>query len=98
MGKRGFTLGVATVLALAAEAEAAPEGCTAPIYVWELQLEQVAADDGQPDLRAVATALGTQATLRGGWIDPARPNEPVRIDLVGSTDGAGLTVMAEQIE
>jgi hypothetical protein len=98
MGKRGFTLGVGAVLLLTLEAEAAPERCTAPIYVWELQLEQVAADDGQPDLQAIATALGTQATLRGGWIDPARPKEPVRLDLVGSTDGVGLTVMAEQVE
>lgn len=95
MSKWGFSL--VAVLALASEAEATPE-CIAPIYVWELQLEQVAADEGQPDLQAVATALGTQATLRGGWIDPARPNEPVRIDLVGSTDGAGLTVRAEHSE
>jgi hypothetical protein len=98
MGKRGITVGAAAVLALAAQAEAAPERCTAPIYVWELQLEQVAADDGQPDLQSIATALGTQATLRGGWIDPNRTSQPVRIDLVGSTDGVGLTVMAEQSE
>ncbi|HEX5655652.1 MAG TPA: hypothetical protein VFX59_00585 [Polyangiales bacterium] len=97
MGKRGVAWGAAALLALVSEAEAAPE-CTAPIFVWELQLEQVAADEGQPDLQAIATALGTQATLRGGWIDPARPREPVRIDLVGSTDGVGLTVRAEQSE
>lgn len=96
MKKSWFAL--AAVLALAAEAEAAPERCTAPIYVWDLQLEQVAADEGQPDLQAIATALGTQATLRGGYLDPARPKEPVRIDLVGSTDGAGLTVRAEREE
>jgi hypothetical protein len=98
MSKRWITLGAATVLSLAAEAEAEQERCTAPIYVWELQLEQVAADEGQPDLQAVATALGTQATLRGGWRDPARPSQPVRIDLVGSTDGIGLTVLAEHTE
>jgi hypothetical protein len=96
MNKSWFAL--AAGLALASDAEAAPERCTATIYVWELQLEQVAADDGQPDLSAIATALGTQATLRGGFRDPARPSEPVRIDLVGSTDGAGLTVRAERSE
>ncbi len=95
---RWFTLGTLTVLAMASEAEAAPEKCTAPIFVWDLQLEQVAADEGQPDLQAIATALGTQATLRGGWRDPARPKEPVRVDLVGSTDGVGLTVMVEREE
>lgn len=98
MSNRWFTLGALAVLALASEAEAAPERCTAPIFVWELQLEQVAADSGQPDLRAIATALGTQAVLRGGWRDPARPDEPVRVDLIGSTDGVGLTVMAEREE
>jgi hypothetical protein len=98
MSKSWFTLGTLVVLALATEAEAEPERCIAPIYVWELQLEQVAADEGQPDLQAVATALGTQATLRGGYRDPARPSQPVRIDLVGSTDGTGLAVMGERSE
>lgn len=91
-------VGAALGLALASEAEAKPERCIAPVYVWELQLEQVAADEGQPDLAAVAAALGTQAVLRGGYHDPARPNEPVRVDMLGSTDGAGLSVLAERSE
>jgi hypothetical protein len=90
--------GCAIALALASQAEAAPEHCIAPIFEWELQLEQVAADEGQPDLASIATKLGTQAVLRGGYRDPARPGEPVRIDLIGSTDGVGLTVMAERQE
>lgn len=91
-------VGAALGLALASDAEAKPERCIAPIYEWELQLEQVAADEGQPDLKAVVAALGTQAVLRGGYRDPARPNEPVRVDLIGSTDGVGLTVLAERSE
>lgn len=89
-----FTVLSLSLIALSAEAEG--DRCTAPIYVWELQLEQVAADAGDPDLQSIATSLGTQATLRGGYFDPARPEEPIRVDLVGSTDGLGLTVRAER--
>jgi len=96
MPRRLTPLTVLSVSLIALSAEAEGELCIAPIYVWDLQLEQVAADAGNPDLQAIATSLGTQATLRGGYFDPARPREPVRVDLVGSTDGIGLTVRAER--
>jgi hypothetical protein len=81
------------LLALSAEADAGP--CRAPIHVWELELTQVAADAGQPDLQAIVKALGTKAVLRGGFYDPARPDEPVRVELTSSS-GAPLKVLLER--
>lgn len=80
-----------SLIALSAEAD---EQCMAPIYIWELTLTQVAADAGQPDLKAIAAALGTEATLRGGYFDPARADEPVRVDL--TSQGAQLKLLAER--
>jgi len=80
------------LLALSAQADAG--ACRAPIHVWELELKQVAADAGQPDLHALARALGGTAVLRGGFYDPARPDEPVRVELTSSS-GAPLKVLLE---
>ena len=84
----------ASLLALPAEAEPV---CTVTVYVWELRLEQVAAESGQPDLHAVAAALGSQAILRGGFRDPNRPKEPVRVELVGSQEGQGLRASLQSL-
>lgn len=81
------------LLALSAEADAGP--CRAPIHVWELELTQVAADAGQPDLHAIARALGGTAVLRGGYYNPGRPNEPVRVELTSSS-GEPLKVLLER--
>lgn len=81
------------LLALSAQADAGP--CKAPIHVWELELTQVAADAGQPDLQAIVRALGTKALLRGGFFDPARPDEPLRVELTSSS-GAPLKVLLER--
>lgn len=82
-----------STFALGAEADAGP--CKPPIHVWELELTQVAADAGQPDLHAIARALGTKAVLRGGFFDPARDDEPVRVELTSSS-GAPLKVLVER--
>lgn len=84
-----------SLIALAAQAE--PE-CQIPTYEWELELIRVEALAGDADLNTVAKALGSKATLRGGYFDPARPKEPARAELVGSTDGVGLTVGLEKKE
>src|SRR5687768_1019457 len=81
------------LLALSAQADTGT--CRAPAHVWELELTQVAADAGQPDLQAIVRALGPKAVLRGGFYDPARPDEPVRVELTSSS-GAPLKVLAER--
>ncbi|HVZ31240.1 MAG TPA: hypothetical protein VG963_02380 [Polyangiaceae bacterium] len=63
--------------------------------VWELELAQVAAESGSPDLQAIADALGMHATLRGGYRDPAHPKEPTRALLSAPSEGIGLNVMLE---
>jgi hypothetical protein len=82
------------VTSIALSAQADSDQCMAPIYVWELTLTQVAAEAGQPDLQAIVRAIGKQAVLRGGYFDPARPDEPVRIDVTGA--GGQLKVLAER--
>jgi hypothetical protein len=82
-----------SLLTLSAEAESE---CIRPAYVWELELTRVEATAGDADLKAVATALGTQAILRGSTVDPARPKQPSTAQLVGSVDGAGLSVKLEK--
>lgn len=84
----------ASLIALPAEAEPV---CTVTIYVWELKLAEVAAEAGNPDLDAAIKALGTQARLRGGFRDPGNADEPVRIEFLGSTDGAGLRATLESL-
>src|SRR4051812_39174220 len=95
MPKKSTPIAAAGLLLFALSAQADQGPCLAPIYVWELELAQVAADAGQPDLRALAGALGTKAILRGGYFDPARPNEPVRVDLT-SQGSAELKVLVER--
>lgn len=84
-----------SLLALSAQADPGP--CQAPIHVWELELSQVAADAGQPNLQAIVNALGTKAVLRGGYYDPARPDQPVRVELTSSS-GAPLKVLVERVK
>jgi hypothetical protein len=71
--------------------------CTRPAYVWDLALTRVEALSGDADLQAVAQALGTQAVLRGATRDPAQ-KELSRALLLGSQDGAGLTVSLEKTQ
>jgi hypothetical protein len=97
MTRRLTSIAMLALSLLALPAEAEPE-CRITTYVWELQLEQIGAEEGTPDLQAAAMALGTKATLRGGYRDPARERDPVRAELVGSTDGAGLSVTLERKE
>ena len=82
------------LLAMPAEAEPV---CVVPTHAWDLQLTHVQALSGKPDLAAVARSLGGQAVLRGGYHDPARSRAPVRLELLGSRDGAGLTVLLESL-
>ncbi|MDB4975857.1 MAG: hypothetical protein JWN48_4198 [Myxococcaceae bacterium] len=70
--------------------------CQAAAYEWELELTRVECESGDADLQAVATSLGTQAILRGGYRDPNHPKTAPRAVLVGSTDGAGLNVGLEK--
>jgi hypothetical protein len=82
---------------LAAPVDAETE-CKPKAYEWALELTRVECDQGDADLSAVAAALGTQAVMRGALRDPAHPKTPKRAVLVGSTDGAGLTVSLEKDE
>lgn len=95
MPRRLRRAAVLTISLMTPAARAEPE-CRVSSYVWELQLVQVAAEAGAPDLRAIATALGSQASLRGGYRDPARTKQPERVELIGSSDGAGLSVSLER--
>jgi hypothetical protein len=65
--------------------------------VWDLELTRVEALSGDADLNAVARALGTRAVLRGATRDPAQ-KELSRGMLLGSSDGAGLTVTLEKTQ
>ena len=93
------TLGAGLLALLAAlPAEAAEDECRVARFVWELDLVQVIADVPAPglDLNALAAQLGTKARLGGGIRDPNRnTGDPVRADMLGSTDGAGLVVTLE---
>ena len=95
--RRSLLIALCALLA-ALPAEAAEPECEVVRYVWELELVEVAAEVDLPglDLNAVAAALGTKARIGGGVIDPGRPDDPVRLDLFGSTDGLGLRVGAER--
>jgi hypothetical protein len=81
------------LLTLPADAQS---DCNPVRYHWELTLTRVEALSGEADLQAVAGKLGTQALLRGGVRNPARPRDAARAQLVGSTDGAGLEVTLEK--
>ncbi len=94
MLRRPTQVAVLSLALTALSAEAEPQ-CTVDTYAWELQLVQVAAESGSPDLQAVATALGSAARLNGGYRDPAHPKEPVRVEFLGSVDGAGLSLSLE---
>jgi len=96
MKGRVTPLALLAVALLAMPAEAEPV-CVVPTHVWDLQLTHVQALSGEPDLTAVAKALGGQAVLGGGYRDPARSSAPVRVELHGSRDGAGLTVRLESL-
>ena len=92
------TLGALLLGLLAAlPAEAAEPECKVARFVWELDLVQVIADVPAPglDLNALAARLGTKARLGGGIRDARHGRQPVRADLLGSTDGAGLVVTLE---
>jgi hypothetical protein len=92
------TLGAGLLaLLVALPAEAAEPSCQVARFVWELDLVQVIADVPAPglDLNLVAAQLGTKARLGGGIRDPHHSGLPVRADLLGSTDGAGLVVRLE---
>ena len=95
--EKALRLAVLSVSMFALSAEAEPE-CQIPTYEWELELTRVEALAGDADLNVVAKALGSKATLRGGYFDPARPKDPARAELVGSIDGAGLSVGMEKKE
>jgi len=95
MSRRLMPLALLSVSLLTLSAEAESE-CIRPAHVWELQLTRVEALSGGADLRIVAAALGTQAVLRGGTVDPARPKQPSPAQLLGSSDGAGLSVTLEK--
>jgi len=84
-----------TALAAPVSAVEAESECTRPAYVWDLALTRVEALSGDADLQAVAQALGTQAVLRGATRDPAQ-KELSRAALLGSSDGAGLTITLEK--
>lgn len=81
-------------LSLCALPAHADSECQVAVSVWELELTRVEAVAGTPDLNAVVAELGSRARLRGGYRDPARPTA-LRLELVGSTDGAGLQVTLE---
>ena len=94
MRTRRTLLGLLLATLVALPAEAADPDCRVARYVWELDLIQVTADPPAPglDLHTVAAQLGTRARLGGGIRDPGRPKNPIRADLLGSTDGAGLVI------
>jgi len=83
---------------LAAPTADAKSECSLALHQWELELTRVERVSGNADPNAVVAALGTRARLRGGYRDPAHPKRVVRAELVGSTDGAGLTVLGEKSE
>ncbi|MET0340814.1 MAG: hypothetical protein ABW252_07415 [Polyangiales bacterium] len=96
--RRRRTLIASLFASLAAlPAEAAEPECQVARFVWELDLVQVIADVPAPglNLNAVAAQLGTKARLGGGIRDPGQSGQPVRADLLGSTDGARLVVGLE---
>ena len=72
--------------------------CKAPVYVWELDLIRIERLAGAIDPNAVAATLGSKARLRGSVHDPAHSGRIPRVDLVGSTDGAGLNALGEKSE
>jgi hypothetical protein len=78
-------------------AEAEPE-CIVPVEVWELELTRVERLSGDVDPQAVISALGARARLRGGYRDPARSKIAPRADLMGTTDGVGLSVLGVKRE
>jgi hypothetical protein len=83
---------------LAAPSAGAEAGCSVAVYVWELELTRVEGLAGTADLKTIAAALGTRARLRGGYHDPAHPKNAPHVELLGSTDGAGLSVSGEKKE
>lgn len=70
--------------------------CKAPVYVWELDLVRIERLEGGIDPNEVAALLGSKARLRGSSHDPAQRGRIPRVDLVGSTDGAGMNALGEK--
>lgn len=83
---------------LAAPSADAETDCSVAIHVWELELTRVENLAGTADPKTIAPALGARARLRGGYRDPAHPKLAPRVELLGSTDGAGLSVSGEKKE
>jgi hypothetical protein len=86
-----------SVMLAAPPADAASD-CKVPVELWELELTRVERLSGPVDPQTIIDALGTRARLRGGYRDPRNESFPPRAELVGSTDGAGLSVSGEKRE
>ena len=83
---------------LTAPSADAEGGCAVPVYVWDLELTRVERLSGDVEPETIAAALGARARLRGGYRDPAHPKVAARAELMGSSEGAGLSVLAEKKE
>jgi hypothetical protein len=91
-------LALLAVLLQAPSVDAAESACSLAMFQWELELTRVERESGDADVNEIIRALGTRARLRGGYRDPAHPKYAPRAELVGSTDGDGMSVLAEKRE
>jgi hypothetical protein len=91
-----FTRIVLLSLSLLALPASADSECAVAVDLWDLELEKVERISGDAEIRAVATALGTRALVRGGYQNPARTRDAVRASMVGSTDGLGLSISLQK--